>query len=136
MSDLDDEERELANIIQSETQNHNRTTPRQSFASSSSFITPRPNVRGSGDVEMGTYRDHSDIEEEWAEEAAAAEEAEREAEEMAMLDRVEREYAESQQHGGGHSPSAGHQGGTGSGKRGDNGGMDIDWDGFDQMDME
>lgn len=136
LDNLDTEERELARMV-----SRDRHTPkpisRSTFASSSSFITPRQNSRGGGDVEMGMYRDHSDIEEDWAEEAAAAEEAEREAEEMEMLERVEREYAESLHNGGGgNPPSAEHTSGQRPGDVGDTGGMDIDWDGFDQMDME
>lgn len=110
-------------------------TPQHSFASSSSkYITPRP-ARGFGrDMTMGSYRERMEEEEDWGEEAAAAEAAEREAEEIAMLEMVEREYAQFARGAGG---AASHTGEIRvEGGRREDGGMEVDWDGFDQMDME
>jgi Xaa-Pro aminopeptidase len=72
---------------------------------------------------MGSYREQQEEEEDWAEEAAAAEEAEREAEEAEMVDRAEREFMLAR--GGGEHV-----------QHGAGGGMDMDWDGFEQMDFE
>lgn len=64
-------------------------------------------------------------EDDWAAEAAAAEEAEREAEEVEVLDRVEREYVLS-----------GANSGEGKDDHTMDVDMDIDWEELDKMDME
>jgi hypothetical protein len=141
--ELEMEEREMARIVSPDRPTFGDLSRRTKFtalsvASPSMLTTPPRDVRpyGQGKAEaMGTYRDRGDDDEDWAEEAAAAEEAEREAEELAMLDRVERDFMESS-HQGGSGWAPGESGrGLVSRARGGGDDMEVDWDGFDQMDM-